>query len=76
MSADEIVGHKTFSDGHGGFRHEPLTRAEADALRAAADAAEAKRATDMPTEQDAVNALWSAQQRLRELSVKLSDQKR
>lgn len=34
---DEIVGHKTFSDGHGGFRHEPLTRAEGDAIIAAAD---------------------------------------
>lgn len=32
-----------------------------------ADAAQAKRAADMPTEQDAARALWSAYQRLREL---------
>lgn len=66
---DEIVGHKTFSTGDPlhPFRHEPLTRAEADAICQHADEAKAKRATDMPTEQDAVNALWSAYQRLREL---------
>lgn len=65
---DEIVGHKTFRSDDGlGFRHEPLTRKEADALMKAADDEEAKRAADMPTEQDAVNALWSAQQRLKEL---------
>ena len=71
---DEIVGHKTFSTGETdpatGFpvlRHEPLTRSEADAIFAAVDAAKAKRAADMPTEEDAVRAMWSAFQRLREL---------
>ena len=34
---DDIVGHKTFGQ-PGDFRHEPLTRAEADALFAHADA--------------------------------------
>lgn len=73
---NEIVGHKTFSTGaigpHGfpALRHEPLTRAEADAILKACDDAERKRATDMPTEQDAVNALWAAQQRLKELGWK------
>jgi hypothetical protein len=71
---DEIVGHKTFATGEicpetgmPRFRHEPLTRKEADALWQAVEAAKAKRVADMPTEQDAVNALWSAQQRLKEL---------
>ena len=69
MSDDEIVGHKTFSTGDplNPFRHEPLTRAEADAMFAAAEAAQAKRAADMPTEQDAVRVMCDAFQRLREL---------
>lgn len=64
---DPIVGHKTFSDGAGGYRHEPLRQSEASAILAAAEAAEAKRAADMPTEEDAVRAMWAAWQRLREL---------
>lgn len=67
MSDDDIVGHKTFSDGALSFRHEPLTRKEANELMARADAEKAKRASDMPTDQDAVNALWSAMYRLEEL---------
>ena len=69
-SPNDIVGHKTFSDGPMSFRHEPLTRAEADVLWAAAEAAEAKRAADMPTEQDAIDMLFQAQQRLKELGWK------
>lgn len=64
---DPVVGHKTFYDDQGQARHEPLRASEAAALREAADAAKAKRAADMPTEQDAVHAMWSAYQRLREL---------
>ena len=72
-TADEIVGHKTFSTGKIGpdgfpvLRHEPLTRKEADALWNRIEELKAERATAMPTEQDAVNALWNAQQRLKEL---------
>lgn len=68
-TGDEIVGHKTISTGDplNPFRHEPLTRKEADELYRRADEAKAKRAADMPTEQDAVSAMWSAYQRLREL---------
>lgn len=71
-SPSEIVGHKTFSTGDPlqPFRHEPLTRTEADALWAAADAAKKARAEAMPTEQDAVRAMWSAWERLRELGWK------
>ena len=65
----DIVGHKTFSTGDPlhPFRHEPLTRAEADALLAAADARQKARAEALPTEQDAVNAMCDAYHRLKEL---------
>ena len=69
----DIVGHKTFATGRIGengfpeLRHEPLTRAEADALMAAADAADAKRAADMPTEREALKMLFEAYLRLKEL---------
>lgn len=66
-AADPVVGHKTFSDGTGGYRHEPLHQSEAKAYLAAAEAAKEKRAADMPTEEDAARAMWSAWQRLREL---------
>ena len=73
-SDDDVVGHKTFSTGEinpkTGFpelRHEPLTRSEADALMAAADAAQAKRAADMPDEQSAISAMFRAWLRLKEL---------
>jgi hypothetical protein len=45
----------------------PLTKEEAATLLAALDAAKAKRAADMPTEQDAVKAMFDAWQRLKEL---------
>lgn len=60
---DEIVGHKTPNDG----THEPLRRSEAEALLAACDADKARRAAAMPSEADAINMLWQAYQRLREL---------
>ena len=73
-SPNDIVGHKTFSTGEinpaTGFpelRHEPLTRAEGEALMAAVDAATAQRAADMPDEQSAINALFRAWQRLKDL---------
>lgn len=64
---NDIVGHKTFSDGPLSFRHEPLTRAEADALWEEADRATKERAERMPDETAAVKAMWDAHQRLREL---------
>lgn len=71
--SDEIIGHKTFDTGErgeGGFpiyRHEPLTRSEGEALRASVEAAQAKRERDMPDEQSAINAMFSAWVRLKEL---------
>jgi len=77
MSDQDIVGHKTFDTGEideeTGFpklRHEPLTRAEADALWEAAKAAEAKRTADMPDEQSAIDAMFRAWLRLKELGWK------
>ena len=66
-SPDDIVGHKTFADGPDGFRHEPLTRAEAEALWDACEKERAQRAIDMPDEQSAINAMFRARQRLMEL---------
>jgi hypothetical protein len=68
---DDIVGHKTFATGQRDaagspiLRHEPLTRA--DALLEGLDRAKKARAAKMPTEQDAIHALWEAFQRLREM---------
>lgn len=66
----EIVGHKTFSDGQGGYRHEPLTREEADEIIKRSYEAKEKRAADMPTEEDAVRAMCDAFHRLKELGWK------
>lgn len=67
--SEEIVGHKTFSTGDplNPFRHEPLTRAEADEIWKRVEEANAKRAADMPTEQDALRAMVEAHHRLKEL---------
>lgn len=59
----DIVGHKTLADGS----HEPLRRDEAEALYASATAKMEKRAADMPDEQSAIDAMFSAYQRLKEL---------
>lgn len=61
--SDDVVGHKTMADGS----HAPLTRAESVALMQACEAREAKRKADMPTEHDAINAMFEAWQRLKEL---------
>jgi hypothetical protein len=73
MQPTDIVGHKTFDTGERGedgfpkYRHEPLTRAEGEALWATAEAAEKKRAEDMPDEQSALHTMFRAWQRLKEL---------
>lgn len=72
----DIVGHKTFDTGETGpdgfpvLRHEPLTRAEGEALWAAAKERERKRHELMPDEQAAIKMLWEAHQRLKELGWK------
>lgn len=68
--SDEIVGHKTFSDEHGGFRHEPLTRTEADALWKRVEELKAARAAAYPDAEACVRAIADACQRLEELGWK------
>ena len=50
---DPIVGHKTFDDGHGGFRHEPLVKSEADRIIAAIESRMAAEAIKWPTAEHA-----------------------
>ena len=57
------TGHATLADG----THVPLSEDECVAISAQCDAAKAKRATDMPTEKDALKAMHEAWQRLTEL---------
>ena len=63
MSDDPIVGHKTLRNG----RHIPLRQSEADEIMERIDADEAKRAADMPDEKAAINAMFQAYLRLKEL---------
>lgn len=65
--ADPVVGHKTYRDGPHGFRHEPLRASEADAIMAAVEAADKRRAELMPDEQAAIRMMFDARQRLMEL---------
>lgn len=66
--ADErkVVGHKTFGDGAGGFRHEPLYADEAEELWRHAEEKDAYRRQLMPTEQDAIALFFDAWQRLKD----------
>lgn len=70
---DDIVGHKTFDTGEicpeTGFprvRHEPLTRAEADAIWTEIEAAKKLREEKMPDEQSAIRAMWDGWYRLKD----------
>lgn len=56
-------GHKTLIDG----THVPLTSEEADALWKYVEEAKAKRATDMPTAEDALRTMLDAKQRMQDL---------
>lgn len=74
IGPDDIVGHKSYATGEidpaTGFPimcHQPLTRAEGDAIWERSRAAEAKRTADMPDEKSAIDALFSAWLRLKEL---------
>lgn len=65
---DDVVGHKTLRSDDGlSFRHEPLRRAEAAALWEASEVDRIKREADMPDDRAAIQALWQAYQRLKEL---------
>lgn len=64
---DKIVGHKTIANEDGSLRHEPLRSAEARAFWAASEQAKEARLRAMPAEQDAINAMFEAWVRLKEL---------
>jgi hypothetical protein len=63
VRAGGYYGHRTMIDG----THVPLTADEADAIWKAVEEADAKRAKDMPTAQDALRVMIAARQRLQEL---------
>lgn len=63
----KIVGHKTFSDGQGGYRHEPLTQEEADKILAAVDADDKRLKELMPDVETALRLMTDAHYRLKQL---------
>ena len=63
---DEVVGHKTISDGNGGFRHEPLRKSESDELWRQVEAADARRKDLMPSEEAAIGMFFDAWLRLKD----------
>lgn len=63
-----IVGHKTkWSADARAFVHEPLRADEAQVLLQQAEAAEKRRAEEMPSTEAAISTMWNGYQRLREL---------
>lgn len=60
---EKIVGHKTMADGS----HEPLYENEANEILEECARKKSKREQDMPTDKDAISALFEAYQRLKEL---------
>lgn len=68
--SEKIVGHKTFSNGDGTYRHEPITESEADAIIKKIDESKARRAEAMPTAEDAARAMFEAWYRLKELGFR------
>lgn len=67
MSDNPIVGHKTFLNDDGSYRHEPIRKDEADRLWAKCEAEDKRRAEAMPDEQSALKAMFDAWYRLKEL---------
>jgi hypothetical protein len=67
---NEIVGHKTIRNEGGDwpfFRHEPLRRAEAEALMEQCRKDDVRRRSLMPDEEAAISMFFQAWQRLKEL---------
>lgn len=72
---EEIVGHKTFSTGDPlhPFRHEPLTKKEADELLERVSETKRRRAATYPTTEHCIRAIFDACQRLEELGWKRAE---
>ena len=64
--AEPVVGHKTFRNDDGTFRHEPLYESEAKDLMARIEAAEARRNELMPDEDAAIRMMMDAHTRLKD----------
>lgn len=65
-----VVGYTTFQNPDGTLRHEPLRKDEAELIWKACEDARKKRADLMPTEQAALDAMFQAWYRLKELGWK------
>ncbi len=63
---EKVVGHKTFKNKDGTFRHEPLYEGEANMIIARAKASEEKRKELMPDEDSAIQMLFDAYTRLKD----------
>ena len=70
MSEDKIVGHKTLSDGRGGYRHDPLRQSEASRFWEMAEAQDAHRKQLMPDEESTRKMLHDAWLRLKDFGWK------
>lgn len=62
----EVVGHKTFSDGRGGFRHEPLYADEAAEIMKRVEENKARIEALMPDEKAALRMMCDAYSRLKD----------
>lgn len=63
---EQVVGHKTFRNEDGTFRHKPLYESEAKEIMARVEAAEAKRNELMPDEDSAIRMMMDAHTRLKD----------
>lgn len=68
--SEKIVGHKTKYDERGHIYHEPLTESEANALIGSIQKDDKRRKELMPDEKSAIQMLFDAAERLRELGWK------
>ena len=64
---EKIAGHKTIRDPCGSLRHEPLTESEIKRIVEECEREESERAKKMPDEQSAINQMFDAYLRLKEL---------
>ena len=64
---DKIVGHKTVIDESGNRKHLPLYESEANEILARIASADKKRSEIMPDEKSAIDMMFSAWLRLKEL---------
>lgn len=64
--SEEVVGHNTYMNDDGTFRHEPLTKSEADALWEHVEAEDKRREELIPDQKTALQLMHDCCTRLRE----------